>query len=80
MGIMNNICASCYVLNKDAILADLFALHNEPPLSLSLSLSLFPHPLSPLPLFVSFVHDNATMSSIPYFENHGRFFVLNQRK
>ena len=27
-----------------------------------------------------FVEDNATMSSIPYFENHVRYFVQNRRK
>ena len=31
-------------------------------------------------LFVAFVKDNATMSSVPYFENHVSYFVLISRK
>ena len=31
-------------------------------------------------LFVAFVKENATMSSIPYFANHVSYFVQNQRK
>ena len=31
-------------------------------------------------LFVAFVEDNATMSSIWYFENRVSYFVQNQRK
>ena len=31
-------------------------------------------------IFVAFVEDNATMSSIKYFENHALHFVQNQRK
>ena len=34
----------------------------------------------PPPIFVAFVRDNATTSSIPYFENHLRYFVQNLRK
>ena len=30
--------------------------------------------------FVAFVEDNATMSSIRYFENHLSYFVQNRRK
>ena len=30
--------------------------------------------------FVEFVEDNATMSSIQYFENHAMYFVKNRRK
>ena len=33
-----------------------------------------------LDIFVAFVEDNATMSSIRYFENHVSYFVQNQRK
>ena len=32
------------------------------------------------PIFVAFDEDNATMSSIPYFENHVSYFVPNRRK
>ena len=32
------------------------------------------------PIFVAFVEDNATMSSIRYFENHVSYFVQNQWK
>ena len=32
------------------------------------------------PLFVAFVEDTATMSSIRYFENYVSYFVQNQRK
>ena len=31
-------------------------------------------------VFVAFVEDNATMSSIWYFENHVSYFVQNRRK
>ena len=31
-------------------------------------------------IFVAFVEDNATISSIPYFENHASYFVQNRRK
>ena len=31
-------------------------------------------------IFVAFVKDNATMSSIWYFENHVSYFVQNRRK
>ena len=31
-------------------------------------------------VFVAFVQDNATMSSIWYFENHASYFVQNRRK
>ena len=31
-------------------------------------------------VFVAFVKDNATMSSIRYFENHVSYFVQNRRK
>ena len=31
-------------------------------------------------IFVAFVEDNATMSSIRYFENHVSYFVQNRRK
>ena len=31
-------------------------------------------------VFVAFVEDNATMSSIRYFENHASYFVQNRRK
>ena len=31
------------------------------------------------PIFVAFAKDNATMSSIQYFENHVSYFVQNQR-
>ena len=31
-------------------------------------------------VFVAFVEDNATMSSILYFENHVLYFVQNRRK
>ena len=31
-------------------------------------------------IFVAFVEDNATMSSIRYFENHASYFVQNRRK
>ena len=31
-------------------------------------------------VFVAFVEDNATMSSIRYFENHVSYFVQNRRK
>ena len=31
-------------------------------------------------VFVAFVEDNATMSSIPYFENNVSYFVQNRRK
>ena len=30
--------------------------------------------------FVAFIEDNATMSSIRYFENHVSYFVPNRRK
>ena len=30
-------------------------------------------------IFIAFVKDNATMSSIRYFENHVSYFVQNQR-
>ena len=30
--------------------------------------------------FVAIVEDNATMSSIRYFENHVSYFVQNRRK
>ena len=33
-----------------------------------------------LSIFVTFVEDNATMSSIRYFENHVLYFVQNRRK
>ena len=32
------------------------------------------------PYFLAFVEDNVTMSSIPYFEKHVRYFVQNRRK
>ena len=32
------------------------------------------------PLVVTFVEDNGTLNSIPYFENHVRYFVQNPRK
>ena len=31
-------------------------------------------------IFVAFVEDNATMSSIRYFENHASYYVQNRRK
>ena len=31
-------------------------------------------------IFVAFVEDSATMSSIRYFENHVSYFVQNRRK
>ena len=31
-------------------------------------------------VFVAFVEDNATMSSVPYFENRVSYFVQNRRK
>ena len=31
-------------------------------------------------IFVAFVEDNATISSIRYFENHATYFVQNRRK
>ena len=31
-------------------------------------------------IFVAFVEDNATMTSIRYFENHVSYFVQNRRK
>ena len=31
-------------------------------------------------VFVAFVEDNATMSSVRYFENHVSYFVQNRRK
>ena len=31
-------------------------------------------------VFVEFIEDNATMSSIRYFENHVSYFVQNRRK
>ena len=43
-------------------------------------LSYMEHPFLPLPLFVAFVEDNATMSSIRYFENHASYLVQNRRK
>ena len=45
-------------------------------LSLRVFFLLFPT----LILFVAFVEDNATMSSIRYFENHVSYFVQNRRK
>ena len=31
-------------------------------------------------VFVAFVEDKATMSSVRYFENHASYFVQNRRK
>ena len=31
-------------------------------------------------IFVAYIEDNATMSSIRYFENHVSYFVENRRK
>ena len=47
--------------------------------NLSLSDGL-PDELTPRLVFVAFVKDNATMSSIRYFENHVSYFVQNQMK
>ena len=33
-----------------------------------------------LTIFVAFVEDNATVSSILYFKNQGSYFVQNRRK